>query len=230
MTLAVVSMAFGERARKEAAHLAASLAARDYSLTVIGDAPVKGCEWKEWEGESPFDPDGLHNFKFRAGRVKPHLHEYIDAERCLYLDTDCEIVGDLAPAFDLLERYDMLFTEHPGQLCSQLYNKPRAGWYHNRREAAWTGDAWGTLAVPYWNSGVIFWRAGEPARRVFASWAEEWPRFAQWDEQLALMRAAYQNPCRVCVLPVGWNAPHERQAEVIFHWYGRGTSRTNEAT
>lgn len=230
MTTAVVSMAFGENARKEAANLAASLAEHGYGLIVVGDGPVSGADFMEWQGEHPFDVTADRNFRFRAGRVKPYLHEYLDAERCLYLDTDCQVVGDLAPAFDLLERYDLLVTEHPSQLCSQLYNKPRAGWYHNRREANYCGEVWGTLQVPYWNSGVIFWRQGEASARVFDAWAAEWPRFAQWDEQLALMRAAYANPCRMRVLPVGWNAPHKWQAEVVFHWYGRGTSRTNEAT
>lgn len=227
---AIVCMAFGDKARKEAAALAESVKAHGYPLTVVGDAPVKGARFVRWEGESPFDAGADRNFKFRAGRVKPHLYKYMESERCLYLDTDCKIVGDLAPAFAKLSEYDMMFTEHPAQLCSQLYNKPRAGWYHNRREATWTGGVWGTLCVPYWNSGVIFWRQGKASARVFDAWAEEWPRFAQWDEQLALMRAAYANPCRVLVLPVGWNAPHEHQAEVVFHWYGRGTSRTNEAT
>lgn len=228
MSAGIVAMAFGAKARAEAAKLADNLWHDcELPLTVVGDEPVPGTNWRQWEGPSPYDSGAEHNFRFRAGRVKPFLHEYLDAERCLYLDTDCKVVGDLSPAFDLLERFDLLVTEHPSQLCSQLYNKPRAGWYHNRREAAFCGEVWGTLQVPYWNSGVIFWRQGEAAHRVFSAWAEEWQRFSQWDEQLALMRAAYANPCRLQVLPIGWNAPHEWQAEAVFHWYGRGTSRTN---
>ncbi len=227
MSRAIVCMAFGEKARAEAAKLSEST---PYPLVCVGDKPVPGCEWKAWKGDSPFDEAGGHNFQFRAGRVKPFLHEYVEADKVLYLDTDCKVVGPLDDAFDALDRYDMCIAEHPSQLASQLYNKPRAGWYHSRREARWTEHRWGTLALPYWNSGVIFWRQGEAMRRVFAAWADEWLRFAQWDEQLALMRAVYNNPVRLMVLPVGWNAPHANQAEAVFHWYGRGTSRVDGAS
>jgi hypothetical protein len=223
---AAVCMAFGSKARAEARVLARSV---PVPLTVVGDEPVPGCDWREWQGESPFDSGGGHNFQFRAGRVKPYLHEYVDADHVLYLDTDCRIVGPLDAAWEALESRDLLVAEHPAQLCSQLYNKPKAGWYHNRREARYTGSEWGTLCIPYWNSGVIFWRQGEAMRRVFAAWSAEWRRFAQWDEQLALMRAVYAHPVRLMVLPVGWNAPHSHQAEAVFHWYGRGTSRTDGA-
>ncbi len=80
MSRQVVCMAFGEKARAEAARLAASV---PLPLVCVGDEPVRGCEWKRWRGEPPFDRDGGHNFQFRAGRVKPHLHEYVEADTVL---------------------------------------------------------------------------------------------------------------------------------------------------
>lgn len=225
--IGIVCMAFGAKARAEAQTLVGALerSGNHYPVVVVGDESVPGAVFRRWDGEDPFEEDSLRNYRFRAGRVKPHLHEYVDFDRCLYLDTDCKPLRSLAPGFDLLESFDFAVAEHPGQLCNALYNKPNAGWYHNRREAAATIAEWGTGAVPYWNSGVLFFRRCDATVRLFHAWDKQWRRFGQWDEQLALMRAAYRNPLRVCVLPVGWNAPHSSQAEVIFHWYGRGTSR-----
>lgn len=224
----IVCMAFGAKARAEAATLVGALerSGNHYPVVCVGDEPVPGTVWRRWDGDDPFERDEAFNYRFRAGRVKPHLHEYAEFERCLYLDTDCEPLRSLEGGFDLLDDHDLCVAEHPHGLCNNLYNKPNAGWYHNRREAAATMAEWGTGAVPYWNSGVLFFRRSEATRRLFAAWACEWQRFSQWDEQLALMRAAWANPLRLCVLPVGWNAPHRHQAEVIYHWYGRGTSRS----
>lgn len=221
----VIAMAFGAKARKEAAALARSLSEWDYELTVVGDEQVEGCDWHRWEGESPFDASAHRNFQFHAGRVKPFLHEYVEARRALYLDTDCRIVGPLDKAFEALDSHDMCIAEHAGYQCHRLCDKAGRMWPQDDSESAWTGRHWGTMHLPYWNSGVIFWRPGKPMQRVFKAWHKEWLRFAQWDEQLALMRAVYANPVRLMVLPVGWNAPLARQAEAIHHWYGIGTSR-----
>lgn len=227
---AAVCMAFGENARREAAALAENLAGYDLPLTVVGDEYVPGCVWKPWRGADPFDHDDASSHPFRAGRVKPFLHEYIDADCCLYLDTDAAVVGDVARGFDLLDAYDFAVADHAGPLVAHCHSFPGQAWHHDPEERAFTAREWGTGAVPFWNSGVLFWRRGEASASVFRAWAREWARFGQWDEQMALMRAVYANPCRLLVLPVGWNAPHARDAVVIHHWYSKCTSRTKDAT
>lgn len=225
----LVYIAFGEKARAEASrsYSSARKAGNELPAMIVGDGPAAGLELLPWEGPNPYDPTRPPGFRFSAGLVKPRLPDLIPWEECLYLDCDTEVLGELAPAFDLLARFDLLFTMHPGQNVNQLYNKDRAGWYHNRQERDATIGELGSGDIPYWNSGVIFWRKGEPASRVFAAWAEEWPRFGQWDEQLALMRAAFRCPARLAVLPAGWNHPHRARARAIFHNYGRGVVRVN---
>jgi hypothetical protein len=230
VSTAVVCMAFGANARAEAATLADNLAGYGLPLTIVGDAPVRGARWRKWEGDDPFDRADKSSHPFRAGRVKPFLHEYIDADRCLYLDTDSAVVGDVARGFALLDEYDFAIADHGGPLAQHCHSSPGQAWYHGPEERALTVREWGTGAVPFWNSGVIFWRAGEAATRIFRAWSEEWLRFGEWDEQMALMRAVRANPCRLLVLPVGWNAPHREHAVVIHHWYSKCTSRAKDTT
>lgn len=232
----VVCAAFGKRAAKQAADLMESIVRTHPRLgrLVVGDTPVPGTAFARWTGADPFDRDAEHNYHFRAGRVKPFLYGIAPWDRTMYIDTDAQIIGDLTPAFAMLDTFEMLTTYHPDprlhiatQDVDALYNKPRAGWYHNRREREYTCDLFGDGLTPYWNSGVIFWRRCEAVSTVLAAWAVEWQRFSQWDEQLALMRAVRAHPLRLAVLPVSWNAPHRNLARVVYHWYGKGTSRDN---
>lgn len=230
-------MAFGEKARAEAALSVASLHEHMPGLPVVlvGDGPVEGAEHVGWTGASPFDLKADKNYRFKAGRVKPHLYHAAPWQQVLYMDCDTRVLADLTPAFDLLDTYSMLPTYHPDphravptQNVAALYNKPRAGWYHNRREREATIAEWGDGDVPYWNSGVLFYRHCAAVERVMAAWYQQWLRWEQWDEQLALMRATWENPLPLLVLPVAWNAPHREQARYVFHDYGRATVRTND--
>lgn len=235
-TRGVVMMAFGDKARKEAEASIASLHEHMAQLpvVVVGDRKVAGATFVKWDGESPFDVDAPQNYRFKAGRVKPFLYWSAPFDHVLYLDSDTRVWDDLSPAFDLLTSFEMLPTYHPdphrrvpAQNVSALYNKARAGWYHNRREREATIRGWGDGELPYWNSGVIFFRRCKAVERVMRAWHEEWMRYQQWDEQLALMRATFAHPLKLSVLPVGWNAPHKDQARYIWHNYGRAVVRDN---
>jgi hypothetical protein len=112
---------------------------------------------------------------------------------------------------------------------SKLYNKALAGWEVNIQERDFTLEAIGH-DENFLNSGVIFFRKSPAAAALFKAWQDEWPRFAQWDEQLALTRAIYQVPdLNVKRLGMDWNHPHRDKSRtvVIFHNYGRGDVRTN---
>jgi hypothetical protein len=225
----VVYMAFGDRAIP---HVRASIAtlrefAPDLPVCVVGDVEVPGAEFIPWDGPSPFEATEATNFQFRAGRVKPRLYHLSPYRKTLYIDADTEFVSDPMPGFTLLDNWDMAIAMHPAENIAQLYNKPKAAWFHNMRERDYTMEQWDGGDVPYWNSGVIFFRKCKAVQSIFDAWPEEWLRFNQWDEQQALMRVAYQRPCRICTLPVGWNSPHRKQAVIIFHNYGRGVVRSN---
>lgn len=224
----IIYMAFGDNAAKEAAKSIRSLRKSDcnYPVIVVGDTRVSGADFVRWTGKCPFDGVERRALRFKAGRVKPHLYGLSPFECTLYLDADTEIISDITPGFDLLDRWQMAIAKHPGQTIAQLYNKPLAGWYHNMVERDNTIREWGGDGdVPYWNSGVIFFRKCAAVETVFRAWSDEWLRWQQWDEQQALMRAVYKHPLRVCVLPETWNHPHREKAGIIFHNYGRGAAR-----
>lgn len=231
MNTGLIYIAFGEKAAKEAEKSIASF--RDVGekspAVVVGDIAVKGAESIKWIGESPFDGTRAKGLQFRAGRIKPFLHKLSPFEKTLYVDCDTVARKSISSAWGLLDYYDFLFTKHPGQSLAQLYNRPNAGWFHNIRERDATIQEWGDNGnVPYWNSGVVFFRNTPEVEKVFSAWYIEWLRYKEWDEQQALMRASFGNPCRILVLPECWNYPHDGKDDtIIFHFYGRGIARTN---
>lgn len=229
----IVYVAFGDKAAREAAQSIATLAkiGADYPVAVVGDRAVAGAEFIRWSGSDPFDASDRHNFQFRAVYPKSALAGLSPFERTLYLDVDTTFLRDPAPAFDMLDDWQLLVTTHVlDHVVGNLFNAKNAGWYHNRRERRVTVAEFGDGDVPYINSGVIFWKRCAAVQRVFDAWLEEWKRFAQWDEQLALMRAIRKHPCRVLTLPVAWNAPHRSDAVYVHHAYGRGHARSDHDT
>jgi hypothetical protein len=227
LKIGVVYIVFGQKALNEVSASIESLRKfHDYPIATVGNVEVPGTTFIEWNGESPYDTDAIHNFQFKAGRVKPSLYKLSPFDLTLYLDCDTRILQDISFGFQLLEKWDMLIAKHPNQTIAQLYNKPRAGWFHNIKERNSTIQEWdGNGEVPYWNSGVIFWKKCDNIKWVFETWRTEWLRYCQWDEQQALMRAVYNNPCKILVLPESWNHPHKHLAKLIFHNYGRGSAR-----
>lgn len=227
-TMGIVYMSFGQNAAKDIHGSILSMHKLGYHIpcTAIGDTPVPGIDFIEWRGQSPFDKSCRQNFQFRAGRIKPGLYDHTPYDLTLYIDADTNFIGNIKPGFEYLLEHDLAVTQETLQIC-QLYNKPKAGWEINIRERDQTIHEIGRGDINFWNSGVLFFRKSEATKRVFAAWYDEWMRFQQWDEQLALMRAILKNDPIIKVLPIGWNAPHREWATHIYHWYGRGTSRTN---
>lgn len=225
----VILVAFGEKARRAARHVMATLEASGnrYPVVVVGDEAVDGARFIAWDGPAPFDSSRSARLRFSAGLVKPRLVDLSPFARTLYMDVDTAVLKPLAGAFALLADHDLLVCGHRRQRVMDLYNKPNAGWYHELSERDATVSEWGGDGTPtYWNSGVLFFSKTDAARDLFHAWGEEWQRFRRWDEQLALMRAAYKHPCRIGLLPLGWNAPHRQLATHIFHNYGRGIVRS----
>jgi hypothetical protein len=230
-SIGMLYMCFGPAAASEIRKSIMSLrnVGLNIPVAVVGDTPVKGTQFIEWTGESPFDPGQRENFQFRAGRIKPHLVGLTPFQRTLYIDADTEFMSDILAGFKFLGDHDMALAE---ELLSigQLYNKPRAGWEINIKERdATIEELGGDPNTKFLNSGVIFFRKCEAVERLFAEWSLQWLKWQQWDEQLALMRAMHKYPINFKALSVHWNHPHRNQAKVIFHNYGRGTARVNVA-
>ncbi len=228
-SIGILYMCFGEKAAREVRKSMESLRSVGLQIPVctVGDRPVRGAQFIEWKGESPFDVSQRANFQFRAGRIKPQLCELTPFERTLYIDADTEFMSDFLAGFELLGEYDMALAEELLNI-GQLYNKPRAGWEINILERDATIDELGgNREMKFLNSGVIFSRKNEQVQRLFEAWGRQWLRYQQWDEQLALMRALHECPVNYKALPVDWNHPHRNKAKIIFHNYGRGTARMN---
>jgi hypothetical protein len=229
-SVGIIYMAFGEKAARGVEQSVFSLRKLriDIPVTVVGTSPARGCDFIEWKGQSPFDPLQRQNFQFRAGRVKPFLYDVTPYDFTLYIDADTEYMRDFRAGFAFLEEADIAIAEEKNPI-SALYNKPLAGWEVNISERDYTLEAIGHDEL-FLNSGVLFFRKSEACAQLMKNWQTEWPRFAQWDEQLALTRAIYQTSNLIVKrLSIDWNHPHRGQSksQYIFHNYGRGNVRSN---
>lgn len=251
MDRGILYMCFGGNACIELARSITSLrtAGSDLPVVVVADkqAILWGsetkeldgqCKWMLWEGECPFDPSRNSNFHFRAGRVKPFLHEYSPFKETMYIDADTEFLVKPDEAFGLLQNWDFLVAQERLSLA-ELYNQRGAGWEHDisERNATIEDFGGGTGEIPFINSGLFFWKENAASKKLFSLWHSEWSKFKGWDEQKALMRALNHSKVRVLVLSEMWNYPHREEmaekvhkaASIILHEYGRGAARTDVA-
>ena len=228
-SIGLLYMAFGDKAASAVKRSVATLKriGFSYPVCVVGDKPVDGFQFIKWEGQSPFDSKQRKNFQFRAGRIKPYLYALSPFKRTLYLDADTEFIQDIYTGFEMLDNYDMALTQET-LTVGELYNKFMAGWEINIEERAQTIKELDNTNEYFVNSGVMFFKKSSYTQVVFGKWYEQWMRYQQWDEQLALMRAVAGVPkLKVKYLSVEWNHPHPESNAVIFHNYGRGNIRMN---
>lgn len=235
-SVGIMYMAFGEKAGQAIAKSQATLRRLGYKypVVIVGDkqADIPGLTYSqfiEWQGDDPFDRSKAKNFKFRAGRVKPWLCRLSPFEFNLYIDADTQFVNPIHHAFEMLHDHDIMVTEEKLSLID-LYNKRLAGWELNMTERDVTlveiNDFDGRQK--FINSGVMWFKRSKRTLKLFADWSDEWKRFQEWDEQLALMRALYSNPnIAVNRLPVEYNYPQYHDDVFIFHHYGHGDVRVN---
>ena len=240
----VIYMCFGERAQKEMIKSVTSLynTGCDLPVAAITDDldisyAVDGIQVIDWgDNESPYDVDKASHFQFRAGRVKPSIYRLSPFKETLYVDCDLTFLQSPEIGFNFLNRWDFVIAQER-LLVSQLYNLRSAGWTHNLREREATVEEFGGNGdFPFWNSGLFFFRKNAKVRTLFGLWEEEWKKWEQWDEQLALMRAVNRSEVRVFVLGETWNHPHrgatvteDPGATLILHEYGKGAARSDVA-
>lgn len=234
-TVGIIYMAFGEKAKAAVAKSFATLKRLGFSypVAVIGDYAAEShgerYTYLPWKLQSPFDIKQRRNFQFRAGRVKPFLCDLTPFDYTLYIDADTKFLQPIQSAFEALNEFDVIATEERLTL-QQLYNKKLAGWELNLIERDTTIEELGAGAedLNFINSGVLFFRKNKATQKLFFDWYNEWLRFQEWDEQLALMRALHANKnIKLQKLPAEWNDPHMHTNSVIFHNYGRGDVRIN---
>ena len=127
----------------------------------------------------------------RNRMVKTSVLDVAEAPAMIYLDADAEVVGDLGPAFDLLDRYDVILRMHPVPVNKPFELAPGLP---------------GQL-FPHMSGGMFLLRDGEPARRFLAQWQRRLVESGLSRDQPALARAVYDLPeLRILMLNVVWLA------------------------
>lgn len=198
MARGVMYVAYGRKAHDEAAASIASLRRfHDWPVLVVGDAPIKGAEFKR------FADTGT------PGRwAKVNLNKLSDWEHTLFLDADTRVNGCLDVGFRLLDcGYALVMVPSAPQHNEALRH------IDDRERAA-------TLAVLpldplQLNTGVMWF--SHQADALFEAWRVEWARFKDKD-QGALLRALYKHPVPVALLGAPFNALH---GEVVDHRFGK---------
>lgn len=238
-------MCFGPAARTEMEKSIKSLrgAGCDLPVAVVADAESindlgdidKHIEYLiPWDGHDPFDASQSSRFQFRAGYVKPEFYRLSPFQNTLYVDADTTFIQSPEVGFGFLDKWDFAIAQER-LTVNQLYNRPRAGWEHNMAERDQTIEEFGGDGnFHFWNSGVFFFKKSQATKKLFDLWRSEWGKWKQWDEQLALMRAANKSQARVWVLAEIWNHPHSQEtkiivppASLILHLYGRAVARSD---
>ncbi len=211
----IYCVAFGELARKAAAHMMATV--RQH----MPDVPICLGAARRIGPEDVFvrleDSDaGARRAKLMAYEVTPPEWQTV-----LYLDADTEVV---APVYRLFE-----WCEDGWELviCTDIQSMETLhvfGHKATREEVAETMRLVGTEHTLQYNGGVWAFRRCEATERFFRRWRAEWERWAQRD-QGALLRALHTEPIKVWLLGNQWNTFPRFQPDLqtagILHWPGK---------
>jgi hypothetical protein len=178
----VVHVAYGARFVAEATVSARSVRATNpsLSLSLITDTPPAEAVWDDVQ-LVPNDGRG-------GSAMKLQMHRAPWAQS-LFLDTDTLVVGDLAPVFTLLERFDLAGVQHSGGHHYALPGLP--------------------VTFPEFNSGVLAWRRTDAVLSFFSRWNERYDEYRDqqgrtWDQK-SLRMALYESGLRLAALPHAYN-------------------------
>lgn len=125
----------------------------------------------------------------QGGRSKLHM-DRAPWERCLFLDTDTMVCGDLSAGFALLDRFDFA-----GEHSHSGHHYEVAGL---------------PTSFPEINSGVLFWKKNASTQALFERWRELYDADAKkyggrkWDQK-SLRQAVWESEVRFTNLPMSYN-------------------------
>ncbi len=180
-TAGFVYVATGDRYVAEAVRSAGSLRASmpDAAVALITDSP----------------PDQATAGLFHSVIVRPEVRRQpIDKllaweapfERCVFLDTDTHVCGDLTDLFRLLDHFDLAAT--PETL---------RGWHYTLPEVP--------AAFPEYNTGAIAFRRGAATEEFFRTWKADYEKLHAShgfvSDQPAFRLAAFRLGLRIAPLP-----------------------------
>jgi len=133
--------------------------------------------------------------------VKTSILDHTAAAKVLYVDADSEVVGDLEPAFLLLDRFDVVLRMMAIPVNKAFELAP--------------GIPGGVF--PHLHGGMFLLRDDVPARDFLANWQRRMLESGLSRDQPALARTVYDLPeMRLMVLNAIWSAD-EFETETLFH-------------
>jgi hypothetical protein len=138
-------------------------------------------------------PPGPHPFtdvlapegRVEHGPIDKILAFQAPYERVVFLDTDTLAVGDVAPLFDLLDRFDLAALQDVNR-----------GWHYSLDDVP--------LPFTEFNTGVLVFRRTPDVARFFAEWRanhEQLKAAGFVNDQPAFRRTAYRSSLRIAPLP-----------------------------
>ena len=225
MKQGVVYMAWGENAIRQTKESIHSLHqfCPEMEVLVLGDLETQeafstGSHVSSLRmTEDPFCENGARGYKFMAGRIKPLIAKLTPFEHTLYVDADTKFVRSPQVGFDLLDRWDLVVAETPNRSLKEGL----ADYKECTDSAAYLGSPY----ILYHNSGMIFWRRNERTLKLFELWSEEWLKYQNWDEQVALLRALMRSEVLFLTVPYTWNCNTSKEAFILHHRFGSADAR-----
>jgi len=224
MTSGVIYMCWGSQACIQASASIASLRKLSkHPVCIIGDKIAedyfKNRDVKFiYVDANPYSDTAPANFKFMAGRIKPLMAKLTPFDQTLYVDADTSFRKSPDIGFSLLKNADVIIAETQTRTIVDTV----AG----DKESKYTCKLFNNTIMLYHNSGMIFWKKNEVTNKLFDLWSEEWLRFENWDEQVALLRALLLSDAVFTTVPYTWNCRQGREVFFVHHWFGTGTART----
>jgi len=203
MTRGVCFIAFGNRARQQAALAIAALREHSTIDTFLFDDFAPHLP-KEFAGLD----EGLTDMqKSRWAKVTMDL--WTPFNYTLYLDADTRVRGDISAGFEnLQDSWDVVMTASKNQHSRLL-------WHCTEEDKRETIEVACTNEVLQLQAGVFFFRKSPETKAMFEAWREEWLKFKSQD-QGALLRALCTAPVNIWLLGRDWNG-----GALIEHLFGR---------
>ncbi len=131
-------------------------------------------------------------------------------ERTLFIDSDTDIIGDITPILDLLDRFDLAAAHAPYRYQGEIADIPKS--------------------FPEFNCGVIAIRHSPASMAFMEAWREAYliDQTFWHHDQHAFRKAAWTSDAHIATLPPEYNLRPAKYAgknnPVILHGFQRGDS------
>lgn len=203
----VLYLAIGDEDRKLAVASISALRRYGYSgpIRVVTDAP----DWllARFECQTVAVPEiGTDNARCY---YKTRLFEFA-FESTLFLDPGAIPIGDISDVWGYLGDRNIAMAADLRPNVSDLI---RHAGHERGREECELMIRLGLTSRTFYSSAVMLFRRSAAVAALFASWHEEWKRFAEMD-QMALVRAEALTGTPVRTLPVTWNCSARQFASI----------------